>query len=252
MFLSIVLVIVESRADMIDIRPKSIFMLCEKRGLISSPYMQFFPSSEIGSISTIEASLLIAFLRISNPKIIFEFGTFLGYTTTIFAMNSSRDSHVYSLDLPSDDNNFENFKVQDILISGRENDTYLSSIQRNLGEVYINLLQEPFREKITLLKVDSNLFDFDDLCAQNQLVDFIFVDGGHDYNTALNDSRKALEAISKNGLVVWHDYGSKLHTDVTGVVDEISHRYHIFRIQGTSLAFYTNDEELEKELKSYA
>jgi predicted O-methyltransferase YrrM len=36
--------------------------------------------------------------------------------------------------------------------------------------------------------------------------EFIFIDAGHRYEEVLNDSRRALEVLSPNGCVVWHDY----------------------------------------------
>src|SRR3954452_24030594 len=51
-----------------------------------------------GSVSVLETSLLLATLRVLNPKRIFEFGTFLGNTTLNLALNSSEDAKILTLD----------------------------------------------------------------------------------------------------------------------------------------------------------
>ena len=39
-------------------------------------------------------------------------------------------------------------------------------------------------------------------------LDFVFIDGGHDLEHALNDSRKAYNALAPGGWLVWHDFNS--------------------------------------------
>jgi hypothetical protein len=58
---------------------------------------------------------------------------------------------------------------------------------------------------------------------------FIYIDGGHDYDTCRNDVALALDIVSSQGVVVCNDYLSLLHPAVTeAVVDEVKSRSDAF------------------------
>jgi predicted O-methyltransferase YrrM len=43
--------------------------------------------------------MLISILKIVKPKVVFEYGTFLGYSTFIFIKNTPKNCKVFSIDL---------------------------------------------------------------------------------------------------------------------------------------------------------
>lgn len=51
--------------------------------------------------------------------------------------------------------------------------------------------------------------------------DMALIDGAHDPDSVREDTRKALSVLSDNGLLLFHDYKSPSHPDVTKVVDEL-------------------------------
>ena len=55
--------------------------------------------------------------------------------------------------------------------------------------------------------------------AQNLVgkAEFIFIDGGHDAPVVTSDTLKALEMVSPDGVIVWHDY-----RDFKGVQEAIA------------------------------
>jgi predicted O-methyltransferase YrrM len=70
-------------------------------------------------------------------------------------------------------------------------------------------------------------------------MDFVFIDGSHDYDYVLNDSEVALKLLRNGrGVIVWHDYREEMA--VVPALDEYLRRYpqlQIFHIAQTSFAF---------------
>jgi predicted O-methyltransferase YrrM len=73
------------------------------------------------------------------------------------------------------------------------------------------------------------------------IYDFIFIDGGHDYETVLHDSILALSIIRSGGVIVWHDYNDSESIGVRKVVDDINDQYQysgrVVLVDGTWLCF---------------
>jgi predicted O-methyltransferase YrrM len=223
-----------------EIRPKILLKTIED--LYDSPidFNMYLPSSDIGSLTMLEATMIISFLKIYNPIEIFEFGTFLGFTTALLVKNSSVNSTVYSLDLDncSNQNNFDFTKLSDKDILGNDliNDAFLSNIQFIKGEFFLKNIIDSEKKKIKLLK--SNSLDLDVLhLGLFKKIDFCFIDGGHNYDIVKSDTEKAFSMCKKNSLIIWHDYNSKIHGDVTLYLSVLSKKYEIFHIANTMLAF---------------
>lgn len=226
---------------LINIRPKNIFSLelDSKDKFFTIPT----PPSEIGTILTLESALLSTIIKYFNVKNIFEIGTYNGYSTSVFALNSQKKCQIISLDLPYDE-----IEIMDKDLNIREaseNDQYLKQVYKEKKEYFIDLLDEDYNKKIKLLKSNSlnfNPIDFGLINSQ----DFIFIDGGHDYEVIKNDTIKALDMASVNSVIVWHDYGSDIHTDVKVYIDELAKDNDIYIIGATMLAvMFTGDFKLK-------
>ena len=90
-------------------------------------------------------------------------------------------------------------------------------------------------QRIKILK--SNSLTFDESLFKDQ-IDFVFVDGGHFFDIIKNDTEKSFNMLKKGGIIVWHDYDSKIHSDVTEYLYELSLTKKIFHIENTLLAFH--------------
>ena len=64
----------------------------------------------------------------------------------------------------------------------------------------------------------------------------MFVDGGHQYDVIRSDTLNALAAI-KSGVIVWHDYSSSIHSDVTRYLHEHAKLNRVFHVLGSLCAF---------------
>lgn len=230
-----------SKPGIYEIRPK--LLLKSAEDIFNAPIDIFLhlPSSDIGSLTTLEATMIIALLKIFNPAKIFEFGTFLGYTTSILTRNSSDSSIVFSLDL--DVNSIQvnvaelnDFSNKDVLTNDVINDAFLSKIQSVKGEFYLSDIDILQKSKIRLLKQNSLELDVNDLGLTNE-IDFTFIDGGHTYEIVKSDTEKAFLMAKKNSIILWHDYNSKIHGDVSKYLLDLSDTYTIYHIANTMLAF---------------
>lgn len=219
------------------IRPKIILQQIENT--ISKPVEMKLniPSSQIGSLTTLEATMMIALMKLTDPKAIFEFGTFLGYSTSLFLKNSNKKCTVYSIDLGEIEMKQEEntFNMDTVLSNDIINDDFLRSIQSTKGAFYIKDDIDNKNPKLQLLFGDSTKFSVSEKNLKNA-IEFIFIDGGHTFNIVQSDTNKAFEMV-ESGVILWHDYNSKIHSDVTDFVDSLAKERMIFHIEHTMLAF---------------
>ena len=74
-----------------------------------------------------------------------------------------------------------------------------------------------FKENIHLIKGNSNnVLQKIDM----KKIDFVFIDGGHEYNTVVNDLNHCKEVINLNGTVLCDDYNLGSAPGVKRAIDE--------------------------------
>ena len=73
-----------------------------------------------------------------------------------------------------------------------------------------------FKTNVEILKGNSNQLL---LNLKNNYFDYIFIDGGHAYETVKNDINNCKEKLSENGTILCDDYDLG-HTGVKKAVDE--------------------------------
>lgn len=196
------------------------------------------PPSSIGSVTLIEAAMLACLIRLVAPRCIFEFGTFRGYSTALFLRNSDPACKVISLDLGEDTRDLQAssaWSTTELHADGDKNDGYLRHVQSTQGTFYLSDLDAQQSQRLTLLKGDSRKFDVD-AHGLGAAVDLFFIDGGHDDETIASDTRKAEEMAGPQSLIVWHDFNSAIHGDVSTFVASQSLAHPILHIQNTMLA----------------
>lgn len=166
-----------------------------------------------------EKAILAGAVRMTQPKIIFEFGTFTGSTTVLLADAASNDVVVHTIDQPDDsfpDGGFDGWFTPDLV--GREFDN---------GR---------YADRIILHRVDLRVAD---LTMYEGNVDFVFVDAAHSYREVLLDSEIAFTLLAPGGTIVWDDY----HAPQWGVVralNELAESKPLQRIAYTRLVTMSN------------
>ena len=78
-------------------------------------------------------------------------------------------------------------------------------------------LLKKFKKNVFLIKGNSNK-----LLKKIEMskVDFVFLDGGHDYNTVVNDLSACIEVINSSGTVLCDDYNLGSAPGVKKAIDE--------------------------------
>jgi predicted O-methyltransferase YrrM len=182
-----------------------------------------------GYVSAHELVIISSLVKMTNPKVLFEIGTFDGRTTLNLAAQSRKDAHVYTLDLPRAGIDAAGLPLA--VHDRKYVDKPLSGIRFHGTDV---------EHKITQFYGDSAAFDYRPYVGK---VDFVFVDGSHSYHYVLNDSWAALRMIRDGGLIVWHDYVPTGHRCWPGLVralEELHANEPAFRnlkhIAGTAIA----------------
>lgn len=223
---------------LVQIKPKVVFMKIEANDPAPVSMMINVPSSDIGSVTLLEASALVSLVKLVKPRKIFEFGTFLGYSTSLLVENSADDCVVYSLDLGDShvsDQPLSSFAKADLHSDGDINDEYLRGAQGARGPYYTTALSGADRARLHLLQQDSRKFEPADYGLEGS-VDLVFIDGGHDTETVTIDTANARRMIGDSGVIVFHDFNSNIHSDVTSFVNALAEHEAIVCIQHTMLA----------------
>jgi predicted O-methyltransferase YrrM len=185
-----------------------------------------YPIGFDGNVTTLELLLLIYYIKLENPLKVFEIGTFNGRTTINFAINTSNDTVIYTLDLEPNKINDVKFNLEEI------EKKYIIK-----NEVKILISDSIANKKIIQLYGDSAKFDFSSYYG---LMEFIFVDGSHHYDYVINDTKVALKLVNKKrGIIFWHDYNHFW----PGVVKALNEFYNnnsdfkMYHLNGTSLVY---------------
>jgi len=174
-----------------------------------------------------------------QPRTVFEIGTSTGYSSLFLAANTSPDTKIWTLDLPT--------------ASLDTTDGSLTLYDRQIVEECHRkepcFVGHPLGRKITRLYGDSGRFNF---LPYRQSVDLFFVDGAHSYEYVRTDTLNALRCCHPGSAIAWHDYGrSGLSRDVTRWLKELSRSAPVYVAHGSSLAFMSCDfdsDELAREL----
>jgi predicted O-methyltransferase YrrM len=181
--------------------------------------MLMFPKTH-ASISLLEFTALLLLLKRANSKRVFEFGTFKGISITQLALNLPPESEICTLDLPDESLNTQ-FATdpEDAAIAG----------ETGKG----SLVPAELRPRIRFLKSDSAKFDESPFAGK---MDFVFVDGAHNFDYVKNDSEKGWRMLRSGGIIAWHDYR---HQDPGVVRYLVQSSFKPTWIAGTTVAFAT-------------
>lgn len=158
-----------------------------------------------------EIFVLLKIVKSIKPKIIFEFGLFKGGTLKHFILNTDESVSIYPLDQTS--------------IHLEPSFRKFISAQKN----------------VELIVHDSVSYNFSNF---HEKVDFIFIDGGHDYEIVKSDTMNALKMLSENGVIVWDDFNEN-YPGVIKAVEELKD-LAIYHLQATSFAIYVKNPALLK------
>lgn len=169
-----------------------------------------------------ERMILASMAMHLKPRVVFEFGTFTGTTTRLFAEVTSEGAVVHTIDLPIGEGQWEPWVTEAVGAA-------LADAARAV------------RDKIVSHRCDTRRFDYSAMRGQ---VDFVFVDASHEYRDVLHDSERALEMISEGGVIIWDDY-QPATPGVVRALNELRHRIPLVRIAQSRLVVYRQTSRQE-------
>lgn len=158
-----------------------------------------------------------------KPKTFLEVGVFHGVTARnvceLLYQIHKNDFKYIGLDLF--EVNQENTKeiIPNIKFNNPFKTIYFKYIKKQnpYSKEAVEDLLNKFKDNVYLIKGNSNkILKKIDMSK----VDYVFLDGGHDYNTVINDLNSCLDTINNKGTVLCDDYNLNYAPGIKQAVDE--------------------------------
>jgi len=187
-----------------------------------------------------DAFFLLNHIEKIKPKNFLEIGIFHGVTSRnvceLLHNIHGKDFKFTGIDLFSN----EERKLQDEIapktkFSNPLKKIYYSYLLKRDPYSYESVVRllDKFRNNVNIIKGDSNLILKD---IKPLHFDYVFLDGGHKYETVKNDLQNLTEVINNNGIVLCDDYNLSYAPGVKKAIDEYVSIYQ-FKLKILQLRF---------------
>ena len=162
-------------------------------------------------------------VRKKNPKTFLEVGVFHGVTARnvcelLYKIQKDEFRYI-GLDLFEENEENRSEVIPSTVFSNPFKKIYFKYIKKQnpYSKEAVEDLLKKFKKNIDLIKGNSNLILKK---IDMSKVDYVFLDGGHAYETVTNDLKCCLETINSNGTVLCDDYNFGHLPDVKNAIDE--------------------------------
>jgi predicted O-methyltransferase YrrM len=162
-------------------------------------------------------------IKIKKPKFFLEVGVFHGVTARnvceLLAQIHKNDFKYIGLDLFEKNEENKSEVIPNINFSNPLKQIYFKYIKKQdpyTIEAVEDFLKK-FKNNIHLIKGNSNkvLKKID-----TSKIDYVFLDGGHEYETVKNDLNNCIDVINNNGTILCDDYNLSYAPGVKKAIDE--------------------------------
>ena len=162
-------------------------------------------------------------VREKKPKVFLEVGVFHGVTARnvcelLYEIHNN-DFKYIGLDLFEKNDENVNEIIPNTNFSNPFKKIYFNYIKRQdpYSKEGVEDLLKKFKNNVHLIKGNSNK-----ILKQIDMskVEYVFLDGGHDYDTVKNDLNNCYEVINSNGIVLCDDYDLSYAPGVRKAIDE--------------------------------
>ena len=194
-----------------------------QKHLVKLKYKKYFRKTSLKQKGV--GDFFLKQVAINKPKVFLEVGVFHGVTARNVCelLNSLHGNEFKYLGLDLFEQNTEN---KDEIIPN----TKFSNPLKNIYFKYIKKLNpysleavkdllKKFRNNVSLIKGNSNVILKK---IDMSKIDYVFLDGGHDYQTVKNDLNCCREVIVNGGTVLCDDYDLSYAPGVKKAIDEFS------------------------------
>ena len=162
-------------------------------------------------------------VRLKSPKNFLEIGVFHGVTARnvcelLYKIHKDDFKYV-GLDLFEENEENKSEVIPNTHFSNPLKKLYFKYIKKQnpYSKEAVEDLLAKFKENITLIKGNSNLILKK---IDMSKIDYVFLDGGHAYETVKNDLECCLDVVNTNGTIMCDDYNFGHLPDVKNAIDE--------------------------------
>jgi len=189
--------------------------------LIKLEYKKYFRKTSLKQKG--DGNFFLAEIKTKKPKVFLEVGVFHGVTARnvcelLFKIHKN-DFKYIGLDLFEKNDENKSEIIPNTNFSNPLKQIYFKYIKKQdpyTLEAVKDLLKK-FENNIHLIKGNSNkVLKKIDMSK----IDYVFLDGGHDYQTVKNDLNNCDEVIKNNGTILCDDYNLSYAPGVKKAIDE--------------------------------
>ena len=162
-------------------------------------------------------------IRKKNPKTFLEVGVFHGVTARnvcelLYEIHKD-DFRYIGLDLFEETDENKSEVIPNTTFLNPFKRIYFRYIKKQnpYSQAAVEDLLKKFKNNINLIKGNSNLILKK---IDMSKIDYVFLDGGHTYETVKNDLECCLDVIKSNGTILCDDYNFGHLPDVKNAIDE--------------------------------
>ena len=162
-------------------------------------------------------------VRLKSPKVFLEIGVFHGVTARnvcelLHKIHKDNFNYI-GIDLFEESTKNENEVIPKTKFNNLIKNFYYNFIirQNPYSKIAVENLLKKFEKNTSIIKGDSNevLKKID-----TSKIDYVFLDGGHNYETVINDLNYCKDVINNNGVILCDDYDLTYAPGVKKAIDE--------------------------------
>jgi len=169
--------------------------------------------------------LFLKEISIKNPKVFLEVGVFHGVTARnvcelLYKLHGSEFKYI-GLDLFEENSENKDEIIPNTKFSNPLKTIYFKYIKRQdpYSKEAVEDLLSKFKNNVSLIRGNSNIVLKKIDMAQ---IDYVFLDGGHDYSTVMNDLNCCIEVVNNGGTILCDDYDLSYAPGVKKAIDEFT------------------------------
>jgi len=169
--------------------------------------------------------LFLKIIQQKNPKSFLEIGVFHGVTARnvceLMFKNHGDNFNYIGIDIFDNSNNYKNEVVPSKTFNNPIKKLYFRYVKKQnpYSLIAVEDLLSKFKKNIKLIEGDTNKI-LHNIDLKN--IDFIFIDGGHDYKTVKNDLEYSYKMINKNGTILCDDWNLSQALGVREAIKDFS------------------------------
>jgi SAM-dependent methyltransferase len=169
------------------------------------------------------SSFFLNEINLAKPKVFLEVGVFHGVTARnvceLLNQIHSNDFKYIGLDLFEENSENKSEIIPNTKFNNPLKKIYFQYIKRQDPYSFksVSDLLKKFKNNVHLIKGNSNnVLKKMDLSK----IDYVFLDGGHEYETVKNDLNECIEVLKNNGTILCDDYDLTFAPGVKKAIDE--------------------------------